>query len=141
MASSSTSERRRHKQKLNIFSELMNGRIHDALLEIDRREQQLDAKLKQVEATFRRLENKQTTMRQKDDQRLAYRESLLTRWEAKCTTRARELAIIDNTYDERMAERKQVPAGRHGSACKRTLCRTQTPSRRNSLFGLGRKLR
>ena len=89
------------------FSELLNDRIQEAMLEVDRRAQAMEAQQDKYEAKIRSVHKRQAALQAKDEQRLTVRQSLLNQWEEKMTLRARDLAELERRATLDLAQREQ----------------------------------
>ena len=98
---------RSEQAKIATFSELLNDHIQEAMLDVDRRAQVLQETYDKYEAKLRHVDRKQTALREKEERRLEVRESLLTRWEEKMTTRARDLTNLEQRAILDLAQREQ----------------------------------
>ena len=87
--------RRSAEAKIATFSELLNDRIQEAMLDVDRRALHMEARYNKYATTLRSTERKQQALWEKDEQGLALRESLAHQRETKLTHRARDLAEIE----------------------------------------------
>ena len=107
MASLTASKSSRHDtDKIATFSDFLNDKIHEAMLDVDRRTMQMEANITQYEAKIRRVERRQTAVRERFEERLAARKAFLNDWETKIAQRSRDLvdlerrAIIDLSQRE-----------------------------------------
>ena len=89
------------------FSELLNDRIQEAMLVVDKRAVEMEARYTRYNAKLRASYRKQSSLRDKEEQRLATRASLLTKWEEKMTLRAQDLADMERRAILDLAQREQ----------------------------------
>ena len=92
---------------ITTFSDILNDRIQEAMLEVDRRAHAMDDKQARYEAKLRSYHRKHEALRAKDDQRLQVRESLLNQWEAKMALRARDHTDMEHRAALDLAQREQ----------------------------------
>ena len=99
--------KRMEMNTITTFADILNDRIQEAMMEVDRRAHVMDEKQTKYESKLRSIHRRHDALRAKDEQRLTIRDSLLNQWETKMTLRARDLADLERRSVLDLAQREQ----------------------------------